>query len=141
MFANTVSNKWTENTKIVIPTVELIVFAVGEVTIGIPMGKITRIINNLTRTDFQMDSDVEPLDLHYQLFGASINNLTAMVMFKSDRSYCIPIDTTPTLTMIPIDRIRVLPAEFRANHPLGIASHIAMTAIDDLEVTIFILGG
>jgi hypothetical protein len=141
MFANTVSNKWTENTKIVIPTVELIVFAVGEVTIGIPMGKISRIINNLTRADFQMDSEVEPLDLHYQLFGASINNLTAMVIFKSDRSYCIPIDTTPTLTMIPLDRIRVLPTEFRANHPLGLASHIAMTSIDDLEVTIFILGG
>jgi hypothetical protein len=139
MFANTISNKWTETTKIVIPTIELIVFALGEVTIGIPMDKISRIINNLTRTDFQIDPDVEPLDLHYQLFGASINNLTAMVLFKSDRSYCISIDTTPALTSIPLDHIRILPAEFRINNPLGIASHIAMTSIDDRETTIFIL--
>jgi hypothetical protein len=140
MFANTVSNKWTEPTKLVIPTVEIIVFAMGEVTIGIPMSKIDQIISNLTRSDFQIDPDVEPLDLHYQLFGSSINILTAMVVFKSDRSYCIPIDTTPTLIMLPLDQIRILPAEFRANHPLGIASHIAMTVIDGHETTIFIVG-
>jgi hypothetical protein len=140
MFANTVSNKWTETTKLVIPTVELIVFAMGEVTIGIPMSNIDRIVNNFTRSDFQIDPDVEPLDLHYQLFGSSINILTAMVIFKSDRSYCIPIDTTPTLTVIPIDLIRTLPDRFRTNSPLGIASHIAVISDFAIDSAIFIIG-
>jgi hypothetical protein len=140
MFANTVSNKWTETTALVIPTVELLVFALGEVTFGIPMSKIGRVINNLTPADFQLNADLELLDLHRQLFGTSIT-ATAMVIFNSNRSYCIPVDTTPNLTCIPLDRIRTLPVDFGTNHPLGLASHLAIAPIDNLEVTIFILGG
>jgi hypothetical protein len=103
------------------------------------MSKIDRVINNLTQADFQLDTDLELLDLHHQLFGTSIIT-TAMVIFKGDRSYCIPIDTSPTLKYIPLDRIRTLPAEFRATNPLGIASHVAMTSIDDRQLMIFILG-
>jgi hypothetical protein len=140
MFANTISNKWTETTKQVELTIELIVFDLGEITMGIPMSKINRVINNLSQVDFQLDTDLELLDLHQRLFETSVT-ATAMVIFKSDRSYCIPIDTTPTLAYIPLDRVRTLPAEFRATNPLGIASHLAMTTIDDRELTIFILGG
>jgi hypothetical protein len=139
MFANIISNKWTETTKQVELTIELIVFDLGEITFGIPMSKIGRVINNLTQADFQLDADLELLDLHHRLFGTSIIT-TAMVIFKSDRSYCIPIDTSPTLKYIPLDRIRTLPAEFRATNPLGIASHVAMTSIDDRQLMIFILG-
>ncbi len=142
MFANTVSNKWTETTKQVELMIELISFDLGEISFGIPITKIVRVMNDLSpHEDLQIGSDVEILDLHHRLFGFSILNPTAMAIFSGDKSYYIPIDTTPTLTSIPLDRIRTLPAEFRANNPLGIASHLAMTAIDDRELTIFILGG
>jgi hypothetical protein len=141
MFANTVSNKWTETTKQVELTIELIVFDLGAISFGIPMSKISRVINNLTQVDFQLDPDLELLDLHDRLFGTAITNPTAMVICTGDRPACIPIDTTPTLTSIPLDRIRILPAEFRIDNPLGIASHIAMKSIDDTELTIFILAG
>jgi hypothetical protein len=141
MFANTVSNKWTETTKQVELTIEFIIFDLGEISFGIPMSKIGRVINNLDQAAFQLDPDIEFLDLHHRLFETSITHPTAMVIFKGDRSYCIPIDTTPTLIAIPLDRVRILPAEFCTNNPLGIATHIAITAIDDRELTILILGG
>lgn len=141
MFTNTVSNKWTETAKEIEATIELIVFNLGEVSFGIPMLKIDRILNetNLLR-DFSLTAGIEILDLHQRLFGTSIVNPTAMVIFRGDKLVAIPIDTTPALTSVPLDRIRILPTEFRTNSPLGIASHVAITSIDDTESTIFILG-
>ncbi len=140
MFANTVSNKWTETAMKIEESIELIVFSVGEVNFGIPMIKIDRVVNktNLDR-DFKIDADIEDFDIHHRLFGTSIVNPTAKVIFKEDRLVGIPINTTPTIISIPLDRIRILPAEFRRNNPLGIASHLAMTSIGDSESTIFIL--
>ena len=157
MFTNTVSNKWTETTKKIESAIELIVFNLGEVSFGIPMTKIDRILNetNLLR-DFSLTAgaavlfwgspriknrqDIEILDLHHRLFGNSIANPTAMVIFRGDKLVCIPIDTTPALIPIPLDRIRILPAKFRTDSPLGTASYVAITSIDDNELTIFILG-
>jgi hypothetical protein len=141
MFANTVSNKWTETTKKIEATIELIVFNLGEVSFGIPMTKIDRVVNktNLDR-DFNLSAGVEILDLHDRLFGSSIVNATAMVIFRGDRLTGIPIDTTPTLISVPLDRIRILPDEFRTSSPLGIASHIAMISDFGIDSTIFIIG-
>lgn len=140
MFTNTVSNKWTETAKKVEATIELIVFNVGDVSFGIPMIKIDRILNetNLLR-DFSLMAGIEILDLHHRLFGSSIDNPSAMVVLKGWNLAGIPIDTTPTLISVPRDRIRILPTKFRTNNPLGIASHVAIIAIDDRELTIFIL--
>jgi chemotaxis signal transduction protein len=140
MFTNIVSNKWVETAKKIEETIELIVFNLGEVSFGIPMTKIDRVVNktNLDR-DFNLSANVEILDLHDRLFGTSIANPTAMVIFRGDRLVGIPIDTTPTLISVSLDQIRILPAEFRTNSPLAIASHIAMIKIDDNKSTIFIL--
>ena len=140
MFTNTVSNKWTETAQKMEETIKLIVFNLGEVSFGILMTKIDRVVNktNLDR-DFNFSAEIEILDLHHRLFGSSIVNPTTMVIFRGDKLLGIPIDTTPTLISVPLDQIRILPAEFRTNNPLGIASHIAMTSIDDTELTIFIL--
>jgi hypothetical protein len=43
------------------------------------------------------------------------------------------------LTLVPIDRIRILPDDFRATNPLGIASHVAMVTAPQGELTVFIL--
>ena len=137
MFTNTVSNKWTETAKKIEATIELIVFNLGEISFGIPMLRIDRVVN---RTNLErLGAGLEILDLHHQLFGNSIVNPTAMVVLKGWNLRGIPIDTTPTLISVPLDRIRVLPTQFRINSPLGIASHVAMIAIDDNESTIFIL--
>ncbi len=140
MFTNIVSNKWTETAKKVEATIELIVFNVGDVSFGIPMIKIDRILNetNLLR-DFSLMAGIEILDLHHRLFGSSIDNPSAMVVLKGWNLAGIPIDTTPTLISVPRDRIRILLTKFRTNNPLGIASHVAIIAIDDRELTIFIL--
>jgi hypothetical protein len=141
MFTNTVSNKWVETAKKIEATIELIVFNLGEVSFGIPMTKIDRVVNktNLDR-DFQIGADVEILDFHHRLFGTSIVNPTAMVIFRGDRLVGISIYTTPTLVSVPLDRIRILPAEFRTNSPLSIANHIAITSDFAIESAIFIIG-
>jgi hypothetical protein len=141
MFTNTVSNKWTETTKKVEAEIELIVFNLGEVSFGIPMVKIDRILDetNLLR-NFSLTAGIEILDLHHLLFGNSIANPTAMVIFRGDKLVCIPIDTTPALISVPLDRIRILPDRFRTDSPIGIANYVAITSINDNELTIFILG-
>jgi hypothetical protein len=140
MFTNTVSNKWTETAKKVEATIELIVFNLGEVSFGIPMTKIDRVVNktNLDQ-DFNLSAGIDILDLHHRLFGTSIANPTAMVVLKGESLVCIPIDTTPTLISVPLDRIRILPDEFRTSSPLGVASHIAMISSLNQESTIFII--
>jgi hypothetical protein len=140
MFTNTVSNKWTETAKQIEATIELIVFNLGEISFGIPMTKIDRVLNqtNLLQ-DFKLMAGLEVLDLHHRLFGNSIDNPSAMVVLKGWNLSGIPIDTTPTLISVPLDRIRTLPTEFRTNSPLGIASHIAMISGSTAELTIFIL--
>jgi hypothetical protein len=149
MFANNVLNKLAETTGEVEATIELIIFNLGEISFGIPITKIDRVINNdrlvgvaspLENRDFNIDKEVEILDLHYRLFGTSISNPTAMAIFTSDRLYGIPFDTVPTLTCIPLDRIRTLPSDFRTKNSLGIASHIAIISTPMVESTIFILG-
>jgi hypothetical protein len=140
MLKNTISNKWIETIDKVVATIELIVFDIGEVSFGIPMTKIDRVINQATfKKDYQIGSGIEILDLHYRLFEISIVNPTEIAIFNGDRLFAIPIDSTPTLIDVPLDRIRIIPVEFRTNNPLGIASHIAMISTPNTEVTIFIL--
>jgi chemotaxis signal transduction protein len=142
MFANTLPNKRSENIEPVQPTIELVVFDIGEVSIGIPIDKIERVINELfLGEDYTLTQDVEILDLHHLLFGIEISHPNAMAIFSGDRQqlYGIPIDTIPTLISVPLDRIRTLPPEFRTTNPLGIASHLAMISTLPTASTIFIL--
>ena len=138
---NTISNQWIETIDRAAATIELIVFDIGEVSFGIPMTKIDRVITKATfDKDFRLGAGIEILDLHYRLFEVSIANPTEVVILNTDRLYAIPIDSTPTLIDVPLDRIRIIPTEFRANNPLGIASHIAIISTPNSELTIFILG-
>ena len=143
MFTNTVLNPLSETTDRVQLTIELIIFDIGEVNFGIPITKIDRIISNIhLGKDYTLTQNVEILDLHHRLAGVEISNLTAIVIFMGNDQQLqgIPIETTPTLISVPLDRIRTLPSEFRTNNLLGIASHIAMISTPIAESTIFILG-
>jgi chemotaxis signal transduction protein len=142
MFANTLLNKQTENIDLVQAMLELVVFEIGEVSFGIPMHKIERVINDLfLGEDYTLTQDVQILDLHHLLFGTAISDPNAMAIFSGDRQqlYGIPIDTIPTIISVPLDRIRTLPSDFRTTNPLGIASHIAIVSTPPPVLTIFIL--
>ena len=137
---NTISNQWIETIEKA-ATIELIIFDIGKVSFGIPMTKIDRVITKATfDKDFEIESEIEILDLHHRLFASSIGNPTEIVILNTDRLYAIPIDSTPTLIDVPLDRLRIIPAEFRTNNPLGIASHLAIFSTSNAELTIFILG-
>jgi chemotaxis signal transduction protein len=123
-------------------TIELVIFEIADVSFGVPMTKINRVISNVfLGEDYSLTQDVEIVDLHHRLTGIEISNFNAIVIFTgTDRQlYGIPIETVPSLLTIPFDRIRTIPQEIRTKNPLGIASHIAMIANADLELTIFIL--
>lgn len=142
MFANTLPNKRSEHIDRVRPTLELITFDIGEVNFGIPINRIERVINDLfIGEDYTLTQDVQILDLHQLLFGVAISHPNAVAIFSDERQklYGIPIDTVPTITSVPLDRIRTLPTEFRTSNPLGIASHMAMISTPSPELTIFIL--
>jgi hypothetical protein len=142
MLTNTVLNKWSEPTEQVVPTIELIVFDISDVSFGIPIAKIERIISNLhLAQDPTLTQDIEMLDLHDRLTGIAISSPTAIAIFRrnSHQLSGIPIDTIPTLVDVPLDRIRILSTEFRTTNPLGIATHIAMISNPITELTIFIL--
>jgi hypothetical protein len=120
-------------------TVELAIFDIGIVCFGLPIYYIDRIVC-LANPNHDFNSqlaDIEILDLHQRLFGMSLSDPTTWIISQSlnDRSDRIPTDTLPTLTHMPIDRIRILPDDFRAANSLGIASHVAMVG----ELTTFIL--
>lgn len=141
MFVNTSSNTWEQTPEQVILKIELIVFDIGEVSFGIPIHQIDRIISNLhLDKNPTLTQNVEIIDLHARLTGISIPKPTAIAIFtNAAQQLCgIPIDTIPTLICIPLDRIRTLPHNFRTTNPLGIASHIAMVSTP-AELTIFIL--
>ena len=125
------------------PAIELVVFKIDRVSFGIPMTKINRVISNVfIGEDFSLTQDVEILDLHYHLSGIEIANFNAIAIFtgKNSQLYGVPIEAAPILVSVPCDRIRTLPSQTRTDSPLGIASHVAIVADEDRQLTIFILG-
>jgi chemotaxis signal transduction protein len=141
MFANTVSNKWAE-TQTTVTTLDLIVFEVDRVSFGIPMTKIARIISSgFLGEDYSLTQNVEILDLHDRLTGASLLNPTSIVLWidSHQQIVAIPIDAVPLMIAVPLDRIRTLSSDVRQQSPIGIASHVAILTIEDIESTILIL--
>jgi chemotaxis signal transduction protein len=144
MFANTVSNQWSELTTPTALSVELISFEIDQIKFGMPIAKIERIISNIhLDQDYTLAQHIEIIDLQDLTTGIPITNPTAIVIFTDNlqRSCGIPINTVPELITLPLDRIRLLPQEFRNTNPLGIASHLAVISTPEAELTLFILGG
>ena len=142
MFTNIVSHQWFKTIAKTDLTLELIVFEIDEVSFGIPIHKLDRIISNIhLDEDYMLIQQVEILDLHDRLTGVAIANASAIAIFTNDLGQLlgIPIATIPTLIDVPLDRIRTLPSEFRTNNPIGIASHVALIDDSDTTTTIFIL--
>jgi chemotaxis signal transduction protein len=142
MLTNTIATKWAEPLDQSTSKIELIIFDIGEVSFGIPITKIDRIISNIhLDQDHTLTENVTILDLHDRLTGISIVNPTAIAIFTDDQqqSFGIPINTVPTLLAVPLELIRTIPNEFRTTSPLGIASHLAIVPMSMTQLTIFIL--
>lgn len=142
MLTNTTATKWSEPLDQSTSKIELIIFDIGEVSFGIPITKIDRIISNIhLDQDHTLTENVTILDLHDQLTGISIVNPTAIAIFTTDQqqSFGIPINTVPTLLAVPLELIRTIPNEFRTTSPLDVASHLALVPMSMTQLTIFIL--
>jgi chemotaxis signal transduction protein len=144
MFANIVSNQWSELTIPKTLSVEFISFEIDQIKFGIPIAKLERIISNIhLNEDYMLAQHIEIIDLQDLITGIPIANPTSIAIFTDDlqRSCGIPINTVPELITIPLDRIRLLPQTFRDTNPLGIATHLAMMSTPEKELTLFILAG
>jgi chemotaxis signal transduction protein len=141
MSANTNAPSWYQPTVTTAPTIELAIFEIDGISFGLPISKLDRIINDPSGNATTCPTDVEILDLHHQIFGISAESKAACAVVRRDGQppCAIPIDTVPTLMMVPIDRIRSIPTELRATNPLGIASHVAIITAPTGDLTVFIL--
>jgi hypothetical protein len=125
-----------------ISAIESILFDIDAVWFGIPLSRVDRLVDiTNTHNDFSSLADVQPLDLHERLFGITLAAPTAWAIYKDASSslYGIPVASVPTIVVVPIDRIRQLPIDFRTTSPLGIASHVARITEADRELTVFML--
>jgi chemotaxis signal transduction protein len=138
------ATSWYQPTVTAELTIEFAIFEIDGVSFGLPISKIDRIINN-TSTDHNLSCpiDVEVLNLHHKIFGinsASSSAAACTIVRRDQQPPCaIPVDTIPTLTLVPIDRIRTIPSELRSTNSLGIASHVAIISTPAGELTVFIL--
>jgi chemotaxis signal transduction protein len=133
---------WYQPTVTATPTIELVVFDINNVSFGIPIAKIDRILkHNDPNEQFDLPADAQVLDLHHQLFGIRSVTPAAYVIVRRDRQeLChLPVDHLPTISTVQIDRIRSIPPELRATSPIGIASHVALISEPTGELTVFIL--
>jgi purine-binding chemotaxis protein CheW len=135
------ATSWYQPTVAAEPTIELVILDIRDVSFGLPIAKIDRIVNNSISDPHSLLAGSEILDLHQQLFGLKCLAPAAYVMVRRDRQeMCsIPVDNMPTLTNVPIDRICTLPAELRETSPIGIASHVAIISTTTGDLTVFIL--
>jgi hypothetical protein len=141
MSANTSAPSWYQPTVTTAPTIELAIFEIDGISFGLPISKLDRIMNNSSDNAASCPTDVEMLDLHQQIFGIKAESTVACAIVRRDGQppCAIPVDTVPTLIMVPIDRIRSIPSELRSTNPLGIASHVAIITLPTGDITVFIL--
>ncbi len=141
MSAHTNAPSWYQPTATTAPTIEMAIFEIDGISFGLPISKLDRIINNPNGNAASCPTDVELLNLHQQIFGINAESTVACTVVRRDGQppCAIPVDTVPTLIMVPIDRIRSIPSELRSTNPLGIASHVAIITMPTGDVTVFIL--
>jgi hypothetical protein len=141
MSAHTNAPSWYQPTVTAAPTIEMAIFEIDGISFGLPISKLDRIINDPSGNATTCPTDVEILDLHQQIFGINAESTVACAIVRRDGQppCAIPIDTIPTLMMVPIDRIRSIPSELRSTNPLGIASHVTIITMPTGDITVFIL--
>ncbi len=141
MSAHTNAPSWYQPTVTAAPTIELAIFEIDGISFGLPISKLDRIIDRSSDNPNSYPTDVEILNLHEQIFGIIAGSTVACAIVRRDGQppYAIPVDTIPTLMMVPIDRIRSIPSELRSTNPLGIASHVAIVTMPTGDITVFIL--
>lgn len=141
IYPGAIDNSWHEPIAPAAPTVELLIFQIGEIYFGVSISQVDRVVDlTNTRNDFSFLAGVEPLDLHERLFGTTLLDPVAWVIVNcTDRkAYGIAVGTLPTLVLVPIDRIRLLPHDYSTS-PLGIASYVAMLSAPTGQSIAFML--
>lgn len=163
-----VSNLDRQNKNNTNSTVKLLVFAIGKLTLALPVERVKKVTKytpihgsgmsyiNLTHIGRQ---EVTVVDLHQKLFNISHDKLISdggyFILTKPkqipseaerSRSYFpeeslgIRVAQSPSLIEVALADIRALPSSYRYADTLEIASHVAVINVEDgTSQTIFIL--
>ncbi len=124
MSTNIVNKYWYEPKLEVKPSIEFLTFKIGEISLGVSIDKIDRVINV---DKISTLPNTQLLDLDLRLFGSSSTGSTYYIIIKSSQEqlYNIPVDTAPTLMTIEVDRIRHIPDQDPTTNMLEFTSHVA----------------
>ena len=133
--------------------IKLLVFEIGKLTLALPILQVQKVVKqsevhgsglshvNLTHL---AEQEVAIVDLHQKLFGVSITQAEATGYFIISKNIAgeplgIVVSQTPTLIDVPVEQIRLLPDSYRRADTLSIASHVAIIAQNDANITVFML--
>lgn len=85
------------------------------------------------------------IDLYQRLFNIKQANISHAKQFlilaknSQHESFGIVINETPTLFDVSLSQIRILPASYRQNDTLNIASHVMIIPYKEDSLTVFLL--
>lgn len=133
---------------------KLLVFAIGNLNLALPVEYIQKVINyttiyssglNDTGLAHVGDREITIIDLHKRLFKTSqVLESGAKCYFIITKKiegeeFGILVAQTPTLVDVPLAQIRTLPESYRRSDTLGIASHVTIIPQEKGQLTVFLL--
>ncbi len=134
---------------------KLLVFEMADRFFALPLDVIFKVIDcpPITNTaqrglgiaDFE-DQTITVVNLAQRLSPQSMDTQTLEKRFliltqtRHGELCGIPIDRSPTLIEVPMEKIRRLPSSYHQMNPLSIATHLAVLPESEGSVKIFLLG-
>ena len=135
-------------------TEKFLVFSVGKLNLALSVPIVEKILNytaihssgtTATGIVHLENRSVTVIDLYQRLFNIKQANVSHAKRFlilaknSQNESFGIVINETPTLFDVSLSQIRVLPASYRQNDTLNIASHVMIIPYKDDSLTVFLL--
>ena len=135
-------------------TEKFLVFSVGKLNLALSVTIVEKILNytaihssgtTATGIVHLENRSVTVIDLYQRLFNIKQANVSHAKQFlilaknSQNESFGIVINETPTLFDVSLSQIRVLPASYRQNDTLNIASHVMIIPYKEDSLTVFLL--
>jgi chemotaxis signal transduction protein len=127
-------------------TISVMVFMLGDLHFGVRLQQVRRVLpapllggttNGVGVSEIDGQA-VTVLDLAQKLFPEQPKALyTYLLLLDSLEPFGILLTASPTISAIPLTRIRQLPASYRRSGPLGLASHVAMIEEENEDLNTF----
>ncbi len=138
-------------TKTKIATVKIMVFKVGDLSLGMRLDAVQKVMTmpkihkgsnsflGITQVD---DRELVVLDLHQTIYGSDIAREKGyfMVVKSAEQLYGLPSAQLPSMVEVPLADLHAVPTQYRDRDTLGIASQMVQVAIDKNTIsTLFLL--